>query len=296
MHASTPAVTQRVRAAATTEAKVAALRDAYRGQRCVIVTCGPSLSEITPAQLNAALDGVLTIAVKQAVHVVGRQADLLCFNSYNVRRFDLDNRDTLRVYAPEPSGLMVQHNRYDLALPMASHEADLAQSLAGTRDFARYELDRTLARPWGPGIVHELALYLGVTEVFTVGWDIAAGSTANVHFDDQTAEAAFFSAGRDRRPTLAGVRGRMPPVAKRVLRTARSVAAHHRGQPYNRVTMLPGEGAIVARALPATRDWLASHGADLRIVTGAAGAASAGDVATTPTPAFLSQLDRAATA
>lgn len=296
MNVRTPHVVAQVRAQETAAAKVAALRNAYRGQRCVIVTCGPSLSRIDSDRLRAALDGVVTIAVKQAVHVVGHQADIVCFNSYNVRRFSVSDRATLRVYAPEPSGMVTQHNRYDVSLPMAAHDADLTRSLAGIRDFARHELDRTLVRPWGPGIVHEVVLYLavhmGVADVYTLGWDIAAGATANVHFDDRAAQAQFFDAGRHRPRTLAGARGRMPVVAKRALRTARGVIAHCRGLPYNRVTMLPGEGALVAQALPATRDWLAARGVTLRIVAGSGPAAPEG-IATLSAAEFLAQFERA---
>jgi hypothetical protein len=271
MHPDSSAVTRRIRAGTTVDAKLDALRDGHAGQRCVIVTCGPSLGQLDAQRLRSALSGVFTIAVKQALHVVLDQADVACFNSYNVRRLTPTSGDTLRVFTPEPSGLVPQLNPYDLRLPMAAHGTELGGSLAGSRDFARYELSRGPTRPWGPGIVHETALYLalhaGATEIMTVGWDIAAGATANVHFDDPGDDASFFAQGRDNSPPMARTRGVLPAGAKRVLRLARAYTRHRSGRVYNRTTMLPGEGELVARSIPATSEWLRHHGVKLHVVT-----------------------------
>jgi hypothetical protein len=259
-----------VRRSRTVIAKLDALRGIYQRRPCVIVTCGPSLGRIDHERLRGAVHGVPVIAIKQAIDVVGDQADMVCFNSYNVRRLHVSSPATIRVFAPEPSGTVPQHNRYDLALPMAAHDGMLRSALAATRDFKRFELDHTPVRPWGPGIMHELALYLavhsGVSKIFTVGWDIATGSDVNVHYDDRPNDAVFFSEGRSR-VRLSATRRWMPRWARCAARTARSWAAHHRGEPYNRVGMQPGEGPLVAGSVPATRAWLASRGIDLHIVS-----------------------------
>jgi hypothetical protein len=271
VHPDAAGLARRVRSAPDVVAKLDGLRSARAGRTSVIVTCGPSLATHDHHRLRRALDGVFTIAVKQAAQVVDDQADIVCFNSFNVRRLSVSSPATIRVFAREHSGTVPQLNRHDLALPMAVTTGQLSTSVAATRDFAAHELTNTPVRPWGPGIVHEVALYLalhvGVRCIYVIGWDIALGSTANVHFDDPSEAAEFYAMGRGGpdRP-LTSARAALPRPVKRMLRMGRAVTAHPTGRTYNRTSMLPEEGDIVAAAMPATTAWLAGRGVELRLV------------------------------
>ena len=271
MHPATNELAPSLRSASDRTRQIELLKDAYRGARCAIVTCGPSLARLDAERLRRSLDGVLTIAIKQAVEVVGNQADLLCFNSYNVSRYGVSSPLTIRVFGAEPSGQVPQLNRFDISLPHAPHASDLSESLVVTRDFDRYLLSCSLERPWGPGILHEealfLAVHLGVSELITVGWDIANDRRNNVHFYDSSSSATFYDKGRDAH-RMARLRGEMPRAVKRAARWTRALLHHRAGRVYNRTTMLPGEAEAVRDAIPATSAWLQSHGTTLRLASG----------------------------
>ena len=267
MHPHTPALAAAVRSVPESR-RLDRLHHAYSGQSGVVVTCGPSLVTFDPARLRQALTGRVVFAVKQAIDVVGPEADLLCFNAYNVSRYRVPRRSTMRVYSSEPSGKLPQMNRFDLRLPVAPHSGHLADSLVARKDFDDHMLERTPVRPWGPGILHELvfylAIHLGLSDLTTIGWDIANARGHNVHFYD--APDNFFDRGRSDAYKLVGVREGLPPHLKAALRWTRTASIHTRGGVYNRTTMIPGESEVVAAATIATASWLATHGVRLRVV------------------------------
>ena len=53
---------------------------------------------------------------------------------------------------------------------------DELNSVTVVKDFDTMDFKNNIARVWGPGIMHELAfplcLYLGVSKIITIGWDI----------------------------------------------------------------------------------------------------------------------------
>lgn len=267
MHPHTPTLTAAVRSAPENR-RLDRLHDAYAGQSGVVVTCGPSLATFDPARLKKALTGRVVFTVKQAIDVVGEQADFLCFNTYNVSRYRVPNRSTMRILSSEPTGRLPQMNRYDLRLPHAAHSGHLADSLVARQDFDDYLLRRTPIRPWGPGILHELVFYLavhfGLSELTTVGWDIANSRGHNVHFYDPPGN--FFDRGRADAYKMVAVRKGLPPHVRVALRWLRTASIHSRGGVYNRTTMIRGESEVVAASVPATASWLEGHGVRLRIV------------------------------
>jgi hypothetical protein len=239
----------------------------------VLVTCGPSLGLVDGPAFRGALSGVLTIVVKQAIDVVGDQADFLCWNPYNVRRFVVPSAHTVRCFVSEPSGRMIQHNRADLTFPAVRVDGDLDRSLAVRQDFEAHQLDRTVVRPFGPGIVYELCLYLavhlGVQSILTVGWDIADSSGKNTHFDDRSGEQQFFESVRSDAMTPAGPSAgpRVPEFVRRPVRWVRTRKLHSGGAVYNRTRVLPGETEAVGASTRAAHRWLAERGVDLMVAS-----------------------------
>jgi len=98
----TPAIASAVRSARSTREKLEVLRGAYDGSLCVLVTCGPSLGDFDAALLRSRLSGTLTIAVKQAVNLIPDEADFLCFNSFNVLRYQA--LKPIRVFVAQRGG------------------------------------------------------------------------------------------------------------------------------------------------------------------------------------------------
>lgn len=262
-----------VRDAQQLEQQLGVLAGRYADSPCVIVTCGPSLGSVPAEALRRSLDGVLTIVVKQAIDVVGDQADFHCWNSFNVRRFRQRSGDTIRCFVEEPTGRIIQHNRADIRFPLGHSDGDLEHSLAAQHDFAHHVLSSSTPRPFGPGIMYELcfhlALHLGVKRIVTVGWDIASTDGKNTHFYDRPAEQQFFES--ERTPTQGSAalapRRKTPEVLRRQVRWARTRRRHRRGEVYNRTRVLPGETEMVAASTRPLADWLSEEGVGLEVAT-----------------------------
>lgn len=268
MHPNTEAVSGHIRSARGDD-RIRALLNAYTGQAGVVVTCGPSLAGYDPVALRRVLRGKVVFAVKQAIEVVGDEADFLCFNSYNVSRYKASSRHTIGVFGDEPSGKLPQLNAFDLRLPLERHSGQLSESLVVRQNFDDYLLSDHRTRPWGPGILHEmvfyLAIHLGLSELTTVGWDIANARGNNVHFYDSSDRTSFFDRGRSEAYSMVPVRRALPMPVRSALRLLRAGMVHSRGGVYNRTTMISGESEVVAASTAATSVWMSSHGLSLRV-------------------------------
>jgi len=271
VHPETPAVAREVRSQRSLDSQLDVLGDRYAGAPCVIVTCGPSLGTFDPAVLRASLDGVLTIVVKQAVDVVGPHTDFHCWNPFNVRRYARGADDTIRCFVDEPTGRMIQHNPADMTLSTGSTAGSLDESLAAELNFDDYVLAKNHTRPFGPGIVYELCIYLavhlGVSRIVTIGWDIAGADGKNTHFDDRPDEQQFFRSERRAAPERPAASRRGSETVRRPLRWARTRRLHRAGEVYNRTRVLPGETELVASSTEALARWLGEVGVRLNVAT-----------------------------
>jgi hypothetical protein len=280
VHPLTPTLAREVRDARSLDEQIDVLHGRYAGERCVIVTCGPSLGDVDAVGLRAVLRDTLTIVVKQGVDVVGDQTDFHCWNSFNVAKFGRPTDDTIRCFVAEPTGRIIQHNRYDVRFPMVAAHGDLTTSLAARHDFGDHLLTDTPIRPFGPGIVYELciylALHLGVVEIITVGWDIANTTGKNTHFYDRPDDEQFFESERARTAVAAhspepigapAARKRVPEPLRARVRWVRTRVAHERGRTYNRTRVLPGETELVAASTEPLARWLTHEGVKLSVTT-----------------------------
>lgn len=244
------------------------LHNAYSGRSVVIVSCGPSLNTIDPERLRSVLGGLPVIAVKQAIDQVRENCDFHCWNPYNVSRFDVPATDTIRCLVTGPGWAPPQWNKSDIIFPQTNSGGDLACSLAMSRDFDAHLLTNGPLRPFGPGIMFELVFYLavhlGVSEILTLGWDIASPSGHNSHFYDSAIDAAFFERDRvsDDSPWRS-IRDSAPEFVRRAASTAKTRRAHARGEIYNRTRPLIGETELVSSATESVVNWLQGHGVRL---------------------------------
>ena len=271
MHPSTQGVAAALRRTDGLAGQLDVLRGAYAGHRCVVVTCGPSLGDVAPERLRSALEGELTLSVKQAIDVTAAQTDFLCFNSFNVTRYTTRSPDTITCLVREPTGRTPQLNRADVVFTQSAESGDLDRSLASTRRFADHRLDADAPRPWGPGIMYEivlhLAVHLGVSEIITVGWDIANAAGRNTHFYDARLADDEFDRERDEAFRTSTTRRALPSFARTSARWMRAAVAHSRGDLYNKAVPVPGETERVSASTTEANAWLADEGARLRVVT-----------------------------
>jgi len=117
------------------------------------------------------------------------------FNCNNFKLYDYGKRFPLVLAtAGEPEKIIVnnvwtKNQNYDIFLPVVNSNQNFNNTLAVTKDFDSYTLEKTKDRPWGPGMMYELGLYLthhlGVRNVYTIGWDLEKpGETKSTHFYD----------------------------------------------------------------------------------------------------------------
>ena len=239
------------------EEKLALLRNAYPGEDCYILACGPSLNQVPREELQAALGGRLVFAVKQAYEVVKGIADFHLLNAWSYQRYLYQNPYPVivqTVHAGEPA----TYGHADLRLPLDNGgDTDLKYTVAARGIFDEFLLSETPTRPWGPGILLELgfylALHLGVGRIFLLGVDSvleSALSRATSHF-------------YDRSKPKTGVQFLVPLHMQ-----------HDAGLRYNvgydgDETKTDAENAVVRAAMPAVRDWLNGKGVGLYRITNA---------------------------
>jgi hypothetical protein len=117
----------------------------------------------------------LIISVKQTYIESADIVDFHLLNSWNYQIYDYKE--------PKPIVLM---ERADDDPPTPGIQADLLFHIPDPRDFAnrlatafafdKWLFTKQIHRPWGPGVLYELGIYLlvhlGVKEVITLGWDL----------------------------------------------------------------------------------------------------------------------------
>ena len=169
----------------TNTGRLKCLHNAYKGETCYIATVGPSIRDYDEEYLRDKLKDELIITVKQAYDIFRELSDfqVLSFANFSPYRYYSD--DTIIVWETfepyHPKTIFNNNLKCDLMLPVVgNHEPDIKkrqeQSQAGLFSFDDWTLDKTINRMYGPTIMYEsvfhLAIYLGVKEIRTIGWDI----------------------------------------------------------------------------------------------------------------------------
>ena len=172
--------------------KIKILKDSYKNKECYILTCGPGLKQYPPELLREKLKDKLVIAVKQAYNYVPDIVDFHLFNSNNCEVYDYgENRPIVLTCAAESELAMVHSvwsNKQDYDIfTFIEDDRDFSKSICKSLNFEEFTFENKLERPWGPGMMSEvvvyLALHLGVKEINTIGWDLEEpGSTKSNHY------------------------------------------------------------------------------------------------------------------
>jgi hypothetical protein len=244
------------------------LEDTYAGRTLLIVSCGPSAKHWR--EVRSTLPGDTVIGcVKQAIFLCGKEASLHFFNAYNAQRYWPHNRKALRVDVEwrEPDG-PPSFNSGNLVFSFDPTTAqDVSCSVASTGRFEDYTIQRTgLVRPWGPGIMYDVVLYLavflGFRRIHTIGWDVVAEP---VRAAENALQISHFydpheAAKRD--GEMFEWLGQDPRRYRR-----QAYLRHLRGLMYNRMpkTDSLGEVRTIVKALPRLFEWLEAEGTSLTV-------------------------------
>lgn len=164
------------------EERMEVLKNAYTGETLYIVAAGPSLNNYSTNQLKSILQDKLVMCIKQPYHLLKDLSDFLLVNFTNLSPYDWkEHTITAWTFWFEQHPEVVFKNGWkgDLLFPVfrnANIEDKLSQSVAAKGDFENLMFDKTLPRPWGPGLMYELAIplavHMGVKEIVTIGWDV----------------------------------------------------------------------------------------------------------------------------
>ena len=172
--------------------KVNKLTGQFAGEDCYILGCGPSLKNYTPEFLREKLKDKLVIALKQAYNYVPEVVDIHMFNSNNVQAYEYTKSRPLVIGSSAENisatsrGLWTVKQEFDIFF-FIPDDKNYMNALCNSRNFDDYTLDKTIYRPWGPGMMYETvlhtALHLGVQNIYTIGWDMEnPGTTTSHHF------------------------------------------------------------------------------------------------------------------
>lgn len=165
------------------------LKNKYLGETVYIVSAGPSLRNYNSEKLKSFLRDKFVIAVKQVYDLLGEDVvDIHVVNFDNYKPYTYPQmRSTIVSYivnkASQPHYILETDIPCDFMLPLTRNFGGHENTIAARRDFESLDINRSFERPWGSGIMYEsafpLALFAGVSDIITIGWDIGSITEAD---------------------------------------------------------------------------------------------------------------------
>lgn len=222
--------------------RVMELKDSFKGERCYVISCGPTLTEHDQEALEEVLKNNLVIAVKQSFDLFPQHVDFHTYNCANFKRYDYSKNKPIVV-----ESAATQHQIGECHIKFFIDNSNFDNSISKTKEFEKGTYENSINfRPYGPGIMYEsvfyLAQHLGVSEIITVGWDnyLVKGKGPYQHFYDK--EGSNYE---------------------------RKNFIHHNAvaDNLNAVQSLPYEEKITSDAIGPFANWLKSKGVALKIVS-----------------------------
>jgi glycosyltransferase involved in cell wall biosynthesis len=167
--------------------KIGFLKDLFKGEKAVLLSCGPTLTDHDPVKVREVLKDKLGVSIKQSFQMFGDLIDLHLYNCGNFKEYDYSENSPIVI---EASTSPLRLGECDLKFFI--RERDFNNSVASKKDFDAWTFDKQpLLRPYGPGIMYEVVFYalqhLGVSDIITIGWDNKhiEGTMAQQHFYDK---------------------------------------------------------------------------------------------------------------
>jgi len=162
--------------------KLALLKDSFKGEKCYVVACGPTLLDHDQTKLKEIFANNLTLGIKQTFDLFKDAIDFHIYNCGNFKNYDYGENGPVVVEASTtPWKLGPADIKYFI------QERDFQKSLSILENFDEWTLtDQPQLRPYGPGIMSEIVFYLahhlGVSEIVTIGWDNKITDKVKHHF------------------------------------------------------------------------------------------------------------------
>jgi hypothetical protein len=155
----------------TQKEKLILLKNSFKGEKCYVLSCGPTLTDHSHEKVTKLLQNNLTISIKQAYDLFTPFTDFHVYNCANYKNYDYSQK---RPVVVEASTTPFKLGECDLKFFIK--ERDFNNSLTAKKNFDDWTFDNQgMLRPFGPGIMYETVFYLlkhlGVSEIITIGWD-----------------------------------------------------------------------------------------------------------------------------
>jgi glycosyltransferase involved in cell wall biosynthesis len=167
--------------------KLSFLKDLFKGEKAVLLSCGPTLTEHEPEKIKDLLKDNLGIAIKQSYQMFEDLIDLHLYNCGNFKKYDYSSNKPIVIEASTSPRRLGECD-----IKFFIREREFSNSIASTKDFDSWTFDKQpLLRPYGPGIMYEVVFYalqhLGVSDIITIGWDNKhiEGNMGQQHFYDK---------------------------------------------------------------------------------------------------------------
>jgi hypothetical protein len=165
----------------TSQERLRVFENAYEGDTAYIVAAGPSINNYEKGYLKEFLSDKLTFCIKQSYDMLEDSADVHIQNFCNFKQYNYSGNEktitTWLVFDPNHPPTIINNNiKCDMMLPIYRNNGKMEETIAEAGDFESMLIQKSFARPWGPGCMYELAIplaiYSGCKKIVTVGWDI----------------------------------------------------------------------------------------------------------------------------
>jgi hypothetical protein len=159
------------------EEKIQLLKNKYKDEECYILTAGPSIKDYDPEYIKEKLKDKLVIAVKQTYNIAPDIVDIHLLNPFNYQPYDYTKSEPV-ILMTTVEGLKAKTPKLqeDLMFYINRNRCKKEDSVAIKLNYEDYLLDKNNYRPFGPGIIHEVGIYLpilfGVKKINVLGWDL----------------------------------------------------------------------------------------------------------------------------
>ena len=130
----------------------------------------------------------LVIGIKQTYDLFYEEMDYQLLNAVNIKTYDYKTDNTIVVWTvyqqDQPYYIINNDVPCDFMTPIYRNHGSIHNTIAAIGDWSEIGFDVSFERPWGPGLMYELAIplateffrplsmYLGCKKIVTIGWDI----------------------------------------------------------------------------------------------------------------------------
>lgn len=216
MNSKTKQLKEEILTLETVEERLNYLNNVFKDKKVVILAPGPTLKDHDLSPLKDRED-IIILAIKQAYNQIKGQADFHIVNTYNFDKYngyDYEHLNTIIFYGLSKSYIPQQMEK----LAIKPHPCDIWVPVVNP-PYIKYEecihmgnWDKLLMLQsipetwWGTSILFEqaipLALLLGCSKIYTIGWDMTTGQHSYNH-----KEVEFTPMSGEEQKTLDSVKG-----------------------------------------------------------------------------------------